>query len=323
MSQTPLDDPPVDEALIETAGGHHRRPHALLRPATAIPFLLVALIWGSTWFIIKDQISTVPPSWGVTYRFGIAAIAMAALAWFKAGSLAMNRSGHMVALALGLTQFCGNFNFVYRAEAHITSGVVAVMFGLLMVPNAVFGRIFLGIRVSWRFVAGTMVAIAGVVLLLAHEARLMPEGSSLPLGALLVIGGVLSASAANILQATGMARAQNLLVMLAWAMFYGTVIDAGIALAVTGPPVLPTELRFWAGVTYLALIGSVVTFPLYFKLIRELGPGRAAYNGVLVPVVAMLISTFLEGYRWSPLAAGGVVLALVGMVIVLRGREVD
>src|SRR5918998_871543 len=78
---------------------------------------------------------------------------------------------------------------------------------------------------------------------------------------------------------------------------------------------------YWGGVAYLAVIGSVVTFPLYFRLIRDLGPGRAAYNGVLVPVVAMALSTLLEGYRWSALAAAGGVLALLGMVVALRGRE--
>jgi len=314
---------PADGALIETSDGHHRRRHALLRPGTALPFLLVAVIWGSTWFVIKDQLAAAPPSWSVTYRFAIATVAMALLAWRMDGSLAMNRSGHLVALMLGLAQFCGNFNFVYRAEAHITSGVVAVMFGLLMVPNSILGRIFLGIRVGGRFVIGTLVAIAGVALLLAHEARMMPAGSSLALGAVLTVGGILSASSANVLQATEKAQAQKLLVLLAWAMGYGTLIDAGIALWASGAPVFPADFRYWAGVSYLALIGSVVTFPLYFRLIRELGPGRAAYNGVMVPVVAMLISTMLEGYRWSPLAVGGVTLALAGMVVVLRGRQID
>lgn len=323
MSDGPLADPPPTEKVIETSGGHHRRPHALLRPATAIPFLLVALIWGSTWIVIKGQIAGPPPSWSVTYRIGLATIAMALLAWRMEGTLAMARRGHGVALALGVTQFCMNFNFVYRSEAHITSGVVAVMFGLLMVPNAVLGRIFLGVRVNARFVIGTLIAIAGVALLLTHEARLMPPDSSLPLGALLVVCGILSASVANILQATKGAQAQKLLVLLAWAMFYGALADALLAFAVSGPPVFPTEPTYWAGVAYLALIGSVITFPLYFRLIRELGPGRAAYNGVLVPVIAMLITTLFEDYAWSLLAMGGVVLALIGMVVVLRGRELD
>jgi drug/metabolite transporter (DMT)-like permease len=74
-------------------------------------------------------------------------------------------------------------------------------------------------------------------------------------------------------------------------------------------------------VAYLAIIGSVVTFPLYFALIRDIGPGRAAYNGVLVPVVAMGLSTLFEGYRWTLLAGAGAALAMAGLVVALRARN--
>ena len=105
-------------------------PHALLRPRIALPFLLVALIWGSTWYVITGQIAEVPPSWSVTYRFALATPAMFALALVDAAVAAACRgAAHVLALAIGLTQFCGNFNFVYRAELHLTSGIVAVMFG--------------------------------------------------------------------------------------------------------------------------------------------------------------------------------------------------
>ena len=52
------------------------KPHALLRPQIALPFVLVALIWGSTWYVITGQIAAVPPSWSIVYRFGLAFPAM-------------------------------------------------------------------------------------------------------------------------------------------------------------------------------------------------------------------------------------------------------
>jgi len=222
-----------------------------------------------------------------------------------------------------MVQFGLNLNFVYHGELHLTSGIVAVMFGLLMLPNAVLGRIFLGARVSLRFMAGTMVALAGIALLLINEGHNMPDGTDLRLGIALVTCGILAASAANVMQASKAAQRSPLLTLLAWGMLWGFVFDAIYAFIADGPPVWPQDWRYWGGVAYLAIIGSVVTFPLYFKLIRDLGPGRAAYNGVAVPVVAMVLSTLFEGYRWNALAFGGVVLALIGMVIALRGRRVD
>ena len=299
-----------------------RRKHALLRPGTAFPFILVALIWGSTWFVIQDQLAAAPPSWSVTYRFAIASICMFALASRLKRGFTMTIGGHLMAFGIGVFQFFLNFNFVYRAELHITSGIVAVLFALLIVPNALLGRIFLGVMITGRFVLGTVIALGGIILLLMHESLQAPLGGQVGLGITLAMLGIFSASIANIMQASRTARGRPLLLLLAWAMLWGTLFDATFAWAISGPPVVPTDLRYWSGVTFLAVLGSVVTFPLYFGLIRDLGPGRAAYNGVLVPVVAMALSTLFEDYRWSTLAVGGATLAMIGMLIALRGRQV-
>ena len=143
------------------------------------------------------------------------------------------------------------------------------------------------------------------------------------IGAALAFGGIMSASIANVMQAGERLKSYPMITVLAWAMLWGTLFDVTFAWAVAGPPVFPAEPRYWAGVAYLGIVGSVVTFPLYFKLIRDLGPGRAAYNGVMVPVVAMALSTLFEGYIWSGLAIAGSVLAMIGLLVALRGRQID
>ncbi len=284
------------------------------------PFLLVALIWGSTWLVIKDQLGVVPPSWSVAYRFAFAAVGMFALAAWRGQGLRLPRRVQLLALCIGAAQFSFNFNFVYRAEVHLTSGIVAVLFGLLMLPNAVLARIFLRQPITRGFLFGTAIGVAGIALLLVHEAMEAPPHGQVARGIFYAVIGILGASTANVLQASEGARRAPMLALLAWAMAWGAIIDVVFAFATSGPPVWPESPRYWSGVLYLGLIGSVVTFPLYFGLIRELGAGRAAYNGVLVPVVAMVLSTLFENYRWSPLAAGGAVLAIAGLLVALRGR---
>jgi len=306
--------------VSETAEG--AKPHALLRLRIALPFVLVALIWGSTWYVITGQVAAVPPSWSVAYRFALATPAMFAVALLMRRSLRVGRAGHVLALLIGLTQFCGNFNFVYRAELHLTSGVVAVMFGMLMVPNALLGRWLLGQRVTRRFLLGSAIAIAGIALLLLHEARISPLGGNVVLGVVLAVGGILSASVANVIQGNETGRAVPMVSLLAWSMLYGTAFDILIAWTTAGPPVFPAAPAFWAGTAWLAFAGSVVTFPLYYTIVRQIGAGRAAYNGVLVIVIAMLISTVVEGYQWSLLAAAGAVLGTAGMILALRARQV-
>lgn len=290
-------------------------------PRSVAAFLLVALIWGSTWLVIKDQISAVPPGWTVTWRFALATLGMFALAAVRRDSLRLEPAALRLSVAIGLFQFFGNFQLVYRSEHYLTSGLVAVIFALLLVPNALLARLFLRAPLSGRFLAGTGVALAGIALLLTHEYRAAPTAEGVLTGIALVGCALLCASSANVLQATELARRQPVVPLIAWAMLWGTLADALFAWVTSGPPVLDPRPQYLWGIAYLALIGSVVTFPLYFALIRDWGPGRAAYNGVLVPVVAMALSTAFEGYRWTALAAAGSVLALSGLLIALGGRR--
>lgn len=295
--------------------------HSFLRPGILIPFVLCALIWGSTWFAIKDQLAAAPHGWSVTWRMAIAAIGMAALVTARRQSFRLDGAGHRFAAIFGITQFCLNLNLLYRAEVHLTSGLVAVMFALLMLPNAVFARIFLGQQVTGRFIAATAVAVAGIGLLLLHEARMAPADGMVGLGIVLTAASILAASASNVMHAGETGRRQPLLPLLFWAMLWGALADFAFAWATAGPPVLPLDPRYLGGVAFLGIMGSVVTFPLYIHLIRELGAGRAAYNGVAVPIVAMLWSTLFEDYRWSLLATAGAMLALAGMVLALKARN--
>ena len=300
---------------------HFNRPNST-RLAVLIPFGIVTLIWGSTWIVIRDQISVVPPSWSVTYRFAVAGITMLIWAAMRRERLGIDARGLGFALALGLAQFVLNFNFVYRAELHITSGVVAVVYALLLVPNAILARIFLAQRMGRELLIGSLVALAGVALLFIHEARLSDRGTHEALiGIGLALTGVMSASVANVMQATRMARDYPMTVMLGWAMLIGAGIDAVFAWVTAGPPVFEARPAYIAGILYLGVIGSAITFSLYFALIRTIGPAKAAYTSVLIPVIAMLLSTLFEGYRWSLLAAAGAVLVVGGLVMALRARR--
>mgnify|MGYP002654841259 FL=1 len=293
----------------------------MLSPKVLIPFMLTGTIWGSTWFVITGQISDVPAAWGVFYRFMLATPALFALALVMGNRLKLNRPEHLLALGVGIAQFSGNFLFVYHSESHITSGIVAVMFALLMVPNAVFAKIFIGERVASGFIGGSLVAIAGVAMLLVHEWNAAPLGGNVGLGIVLAVGGMLAASIANVVQANPTGRGVPMVSFLAWAMVYGTIFDLGYALLTVGPPTVPGAWQFWAGTAYLAIIGSVVTFPLHYNLVREIGAGRTAYNGIVTVCVAMLLSTLFEGFVWDALSAGGMALALIGMGLALRSKQ--
>lgn len=294
---------------------------SLLAPRVLIPFALVTLIWGSTWIVITGQLGIVPPSWSVTYRFAVACAVMFAFAAVRRERLMLEPRAMLFAALLGIAQFTFNFNFVYRAEQHITSGLVAVLFALLIVPNTLLGRLFLKTPIEGRFLAGAGIAIVGVGMMILHEYQAAAlDADKVVLGTTLTLAGVMSASSANVMQGAKIARAQSMVVMIAWAMLFGALADGSYAWITAGPPVIETTPAYLGGVLYLGIIASAVTFPLYFNVIRAIGPGQAAWSSVLIPIIAMGFSTLFEDYRWAPLSIAGGAVALAGLVIAVAKR---
>ena len=293
-------------------------------PSVVIPFIIFTVIWGSTWIVIRDQLGTVPAQWSITYRFIIAALAMAAITRFKGQSLRLPLGGIVAAAILGVLQFVINFNAVYFAEHHITSGLVATVFALLLLPNSLLAWAFLGQRPTSRFAWSSLLAIAGIVLLFTHELRENPARTdAILIGIALTIAGMLGASAANVFQAREEVQRYPLFAILTWAMALGALFDGIIAITFAGPPVIESRPGYWLGLVYLAVFASALAFSLYLPVVRKIGPGRAAYSSAIVPIIAMGFSTWIEDYRWTALTIAGAVLALGGMVGALsRSRSV-
>ena len=286
-----------------------------------VPFAIVTMIWGSTWLVIHSQFGPVSTEWSVSYRFAVGSISMFVVALKMRLPIAMRLVDHALAAVLGLVIFAINYNAVYASELHITSGLVAVIFSLLVPLNAVLARIFLKQSLSRPFMLGSAVAMLGVVLLFIHEWRAVDRSPhEVTLGIALAMLAVCFASIGNVLQGSSRARAVPMATLLAWGMGWGALLDAMIAWIRTGPPVFDLRLSYIAGLLYLGIIASAVAFTLYFNLIRRIGAARGGYVNVLIPVIAMGFSTVFEHYRWSLEAATGGLLVLLGLFLAMRAR---
>ena len=290
----------------------------LLPTRVLLQFATVTLIWGSTWLVIRTQLGMVPPSWSVAYRFIAAGAMMLVFALATRRSLRASPAAHGFFMLMALFQFIVNFNFVYRAEAYVTSGLVAVAFALLIVPNAAFAWVFLRQRITLRFAWGALLGIAGVGLLFGREVGTVGSGAGIGFG--LTLLALTSASVANVMQASARGRSYDVTVTLAWSMLYGALGNSAAAWVLSGPPVIEPTFVYIGGVLYLAGVASAFAFALYYDMIRVIGPARAAYSSVIVPFVAMALSTVYEGYRWTPIGFAGCALAVAGLYIALRAR---
>jgi drug/metabolite transporter (DMT)-like permease len=220
----------------------------------------------------------------------------------------------------GLLLFCLNYLFVYYGSESLPSGVVAVLFTALLFANIVNERFFFSAPVSARVVLGAVCGVTGIALVFWPEISQLTLGDEAVAGAALVVAGALTASLGNMAAIRNTRTGAQVITLNAWAMAWGTAILVAAALVRGEPPAFEWTTAYVGSLLFLALPGTAIAFGFYLALIRRIGASRAAYSNVLLPVVALGLSTVFEGYRWTLLAAAGVALTLVGNAIALSRR---
>jgi len=108
-----------------------------------ILFSIPAIIWGSTWYAIKFQLGNVDPLVSVSYRFILAGLILFGICVVTGKKMKFSLHEHFLMFLLGLSLFGLNYWFVYKAETALTSGVVAVIFSLIIFFNIFFNVILL------------------------------------------------------------------------------------------------------------------------------------------------------------------------------------
>ncbi|MCA1940172.1 MAG: EamA family transporter [Caenispirillum bisanense] len=285
-------------------------------------YVAVVLIWGSTWIAVKYQVGVVAPEVSVALRFLLAAAML--MAWCGVRRLPMRFTGrqHLFMAAQGLGLFCLNYIPMYWAAQWLTSGLLAVAFSCVIVFNLFLGAVFLGHRIEPRVALGAVVGLAGIALVFWPELRGVDLTDRVTLGVALALLGTLAASGGMMISSRNQKSGLPVLQTNAFGMLYGGVATA---LYVTLAPGIDWawdgRTEYAAALVYLALFGSVLGFGFYLTLLGRIGPARASYASVLFPVIALGISTVLEGYHWPPVAVAGMALVLAGNVLVLtRGK---
>jgi drug/metabolite transporter (DMT)-like permease len=290
------------------------------RAASWLLFLVPSFIWGTTWLAIKFQLGEVAPEVSVAYRFGVAAALLFLWCATQGIRLGFDLRTHAELALLGLFQFGLNYVLVYASEQHLASGLVAVVFALQVVWNLAGSRLFFGSPIPRPVVVGSALGLLGVTLVFWPEVAGLGRSPSVGLGLALAVSGSLVSSGGNLFSQRMFGRGVQVVSGTAWAMAYASAMVA-LSCALRGIP-FTVELTFpyLASLAYLSLFGSVVAFVAYLTLIQRVGAGRSGYNAVVVPVLAMLLSTLFEGYRWTGLAVLGMVLVAGGNLLVMQSR---
>ena len=281
---------------------------------SALLLFVVVISWGFSWYAIELQLGPVPPLVSVFYRFVLAAALLIALLAVSGRLRFIPWRRHGLLLALGFCLFSMNFFSFYLAAEYFPSGLLSVIFATAAIMGALNQRLFFKKALSGRILMGAVFGVIGLTLLSWDS--IDEADVDVPwLYIALPFFGTYLFSLGNILSAR-LSRDYDLPNLVAHGMVYGALVCFVLCLAAGLPFPMPSGTFYWGSLLYLAGIASVVAFLTYLSLVNREGPARAAYATVLFPIVAMLVSTWLEGFVWTFAAALGLLLALGGTVLV-------
>ena len=284
-----------------------------------INFFLYAtatLIWGSTWFGIKLQLTQVPPILSVGYRFCLASLILLVFCLLSNKKLGVSRRDHLFLAVQGFSLFGLGYIMSYLATSYLTSGLVAVIFSTILMWNILNLRLFMGQAVAWRAFLGGVVGLAGICIVFWHDLSVFTATRGL-IGLIIALLGAYLASIGNVVGARNAKSGVPVTQANVYGMAYGALLCVVIHFGVGGELTMDWTLGYLGPMLYLSVFGSVVAFGCYMLLIGRIGADYAAYVMLVMPVVALIISTFFESYQWTTSAVFGVMVVLSGNLVIL------
>lgn len=259
-----------------------------------------------------------PPVVSVVYRFALAAAIMFVWVVLTRRRLRFPARDHAVFAATGALLFSINFALFYYGGLYLVSGLLAVVLSTSTVMNLINSALFLGEPIRPRGLVAATLGVGGLAALFWTEIATRGLGEGTLTGLAYCLAGTLAFSLGNIASARIQKRGLPLVSTTAWGMAYGALWLILFAL-VTGQPFrFDASTGYVVSLIYLSLVSTVFAFATYLTLLRRIGPARAAYVTVIFPLIALLISTAVEDYRWTGLAIVGLAMVLAGNLIIIR-----
>ncbi len=281
-------------------------------------FATCVAIWGTTWLAIKFQLGQVAPEASVFWRYLLASLVVFGYCLARGLPLRFTARQHLWLAIFGAFMFCLSYVFVYYAEEHLVSGLVAVGYSASPLLGMLGQRLFFGTPMTRRITTGSLLGIVGIALVFGSEFAKLGTDRDTALGAAYTALAVILSTLGSMVAQRNNGRGIPMWQGMAWGMLYGSIWALAITVA-TGKAVdFEASAPYVLSLLYLALMGSVAAFAGFLTLLNRIGAARAGYVGVMVPIVALLISAAFESFRFHPLLWVGVAISVAGNVVILR-----
>ena len=280
-------------------------------------YLIMVVIWGSTWIAINYQLGDVAPEASIAYRFGLAAAVLFIYCWLRKLPLAMTARQHIGLACFGTALFGFNYFLLYQAQQHINSALTCIAFSSLLLFNVINARIWYKTPITSQVLIGGTLGLAGIVVLFWPQVQMISLTDTTMYALVLCLLGTASASTGNMISIRNQKANMPVVQSNAWGMLYGTIFMVIMTLVQGKQFTFEWSVPYVSSLVFLSIFGSVIAFGCYLSLMTKIGPHKTSYANILFPAVAVAISTAIEGFEWNQYTVLGFATIMIGNFVML------
>jgi drug/metabolite transporter (DMT)-like permease len=287
-----------------------------------VVWLILCGIWGSTWLFIKLGLEDLPPFTFAGIRFVIACAILFTWIRIRRLPLPQSRADWLLLLVSGTLAFGLNYGLLFWGEQYISSGLAALLQATIPAFGLIFAHFHLpNERLSWARIMGVLLGVLGVGVVFSNQ--LAVAGSQALAGCVALILSSIFVAYSNVLVKARGTR-MHPAILAAGQMFFGMLLLLAVGLPLEGNP-----LRFhWTpmaviALLYLAVIGSVIAFLLYYWLVLNIDVTKSMLIALVTPVVAVILGMIVldEQFGWRTLIGGAMIMAGISFIVVRKARK--
>ena len=285
-------------------------------------WLVLCGIWGSTWLFIKLGLEDLPPLTFAGIRFVISCAIILSIIRIRGLQLPRARADWLLLAVTGILSFGLNYGLVFWGEQHISSGLAALLQATLPAFGLIFAHFHLpGERLSWTKIGGVVLGVCGVAVVFSNQ--LAVAGRQALAGCIALILSAAFAAYSNVL-VKKYGKKLNPAILSAGQMFFGLLLLFAVGLPLEGNP-----FRFhWTtmaviALLYLAVVGSVIAFLLYYWLVQNMDVTKSMLIALVTPVVAVILGMIVlnEEFGWRTLAGGAMIISGIALIVVRTSKK--
>jgi len=283
-------------------------------------FGITLFCWSPTWYVIKFQLGYVDPLVSVFYRFLTASIIIFAYLIFKNKNLKFSLNYHIWFSFFGICLYSLNYVFFYLSNTYLISAFPAILFSTVVIMNILGEAFYFKKKPSLKTLIGATIGMIGIMIIFNDEIFNFNLSKSTHEGLFLALLGTFCASTGNMVHQRNLNNNFPLIETIAYSMLYGSLVTFLITQIKGTELLFEYSFSYIASLAYLSIVGSIFAFIFYLKLLAKVGAGRAGYVGVVMPVLALLISTIFEDLKWQLDLIIGFPILIIGAVLVINQK---